>query len=80
MAEVMTRPPFNNQLDHAVRVASLRERAASLRKLAMTPQALEAAYERYEAALEKSPDDWDLHRRFGQVAMASGHPMRPPST
>ena len=73
MAEVMTRPPFNSQLDHAIRVASSRERTESLRRLAMTPQAMEAAFDRYEAALEKSPDDWDLQRRFGQIASASGH-------
>jgi tetratricopeptide (TPR) repeat protein len=73
LAEVMTRPPFKNQLDNAVRVASSRERAAGLLRLATTPQALEAAFGRYEEALEKSPDDWDMHHRFARVAMASGH-------
>jgi tetratricopeptide (TPR) repeat protein len=73
MTEVMTRPPFKNQLDNAVHVALWRERAASLQKLAATPQSLATAFDRYEAAVEKSPEDWSLRRRFAQVAMATGH-------
>jgi tetratricopeptide (TPR) repeat protein len=72
MAEVVTRPPFNNQLDHDIRAASMRERSARLGKVAKTPHAQEAAYERYEAAMQKSPDNWDLQRRFGQIAAVNG--------
>ena len=80
MTEVMTRPPFNSQLDHAVRVASLRERSGKLRRLAMTPQALEAAYERYEAALEKSPDDWDCTAALGRWRWRAATRGWPPSS
>jgi tetratricopeptide (TPR) repeat protein len=73
MAEAMSRPPFSNQMDNIARVAALRQRAADLRKIATTAESLQAAFERYEAALEKSPDDLDLHRRFGRVAMANKH-------
>jgi tetratricopeptide (TPR) repeat protein len=73
MAEAMSRPPFSNQIDNCARVAALRQLAAGLCKIATTPQSLQATFERYEAALEKSPDDLDLHRRFGQIALAGKH-------
>jgi tetratricopeptide (TPR) repeat protein len=74
MAEVTSRPPFNNQLDHALREVSARERVEHLRQLASSPEALQAACRTYEAALAKTPDDWELHHRFGQLATASGRP------
>ena len=77
----MSRPPFTSQLDHAVRagfVAGRRGKPSHGR--AMTPQAMEAACARYEAALEKSPDDWDLHRALGKWRWRAVDPGLPPST
>ena len=42
--------------------------------LAGTPQALAAARAVYEEALEKTPDDWQLHYRLGKLALAAGQP------
>jgi tetratricopeptide (TPR) repeat protein len=76
VAEVMTtmtsRPPFTNQLDHAARQASAEERLDEIRRSAFTPQALRAALAAYEAALKKTPDDWQLHFRFGKLALDCG--------
>ncbi len=65
------RPPFTDQLDHAARQASEETRAADLDRLALTPQALQTACAAYKAAIEKTPDDWRLHYRFGMLALAA---------
>jgi tetratricopeptide (TPR) repeat protein len=72
MAEVTSRPPFTNQLDHTIRQTAAQDRAESLRKLASMPQALQASRKAYETALRKSPDNCDLHFRFANLAMQSG--------
>jgi tetratricopeptide (TPR) repeat protein len=73
ITEITTsRPPFTNQLDHAAHQASLRKQLAVLGRRALSPQALDEACSRYEAALERTPDDWHLHRRYGLLAMACG--------
>jgi len=74
MTEMTSRPPFTNQLDYAVRQASTRKRTEELGRLASTRQAVRAACETYEAALDKMPDDWRLHYRFGKLATDSGQP------
>jgi tetratricopeptide (TPR) repeat protein len=74
MTKMTSRPPFTNQLDHAVRQASSREQMTNLRKRALVPEALQAACKCYEAALEASPDDWNLHYRYGKLVMANGRP------
>ena len=78
--ELTSKPPFTNQLDHEVRQAAAVKRTEKLRKLAATPQAFQAAWNAYEAALRKSPDDVDLHihfanlaRQFGRFDVASEH-------
>ncbi len=72
MAEMLDRPPFISQLDHAARKAAARKRVEELGRLANAPGAMEAAYRVYEAASEKSPDDLQLHRHLAILASATG--------
>lgn len=72
MAEVISRPPFTNQLDHARREAAVRERVARLRLRALAPESLREAVKTYQAALAKRPDDWRLHDRFAHLAELCG--------
>jgi tetratricopeptide (TPR) repeat protein len=69
-----SQPPFTNQLDHAIRQAKAREATENLRRLASTPHALQQAWSVYEAALRKSPDNWDLHCHFANLALQAGQP------
>jgi tetratricopeptide (TPR) repeat protein len=75
ITEMMSRPPFTNQLDHADRQASAKAEAESLGNFAAMPVTIQAACATYEAALEKAPDDWDLHYRYGTLAIKSGLPQ-----
>jgi tetratricopeptide (TPR) repeat protein len=74
MAEVLARPPFTAQLDHAIRTSAARKRAGELGRSAGTPSAIEAAYRSCEAAFESSPDDWRRRQHLGKLALASGRP------
>jgi tetratricopeptide (TPR) repeat protein len=72
MAEMTSKAPFTNQLDHKLRQTAALLRRDELRKLAATPQAEQAACKTYEAALAGRPEDWSLHRHFGRLAMLLG--------
>jgi tetratricopeptide (TPR) repeat protein len=72
MKNMTSRPPFTAQLDHAARQALLEQQVADLGRSVHTPHVLEAAQAAYEAAIEKNPDDWCLHYRFGKLARACG--------
>lgn len=74
MAEMTARPPFTNQLDHALRQASAQERVEELERQETTPEALASACRAYEGALKKTPDDIQLHYRFAKLAMKSNRP------
>jgi tetratricopeptide (TPR) repeat protein len=74
-AEVLSRPPFTSQLDHVLRETSARRQAEKLGRLAATHGAIEAAFRTCEAALERSPDDWQGHHRVAKLALASGRPQ-----
>ncbi len=74
MTEETSRPPFTNQLYHAADLAAKRERVDQLLALASTPRALQDACRSYEAALEKSSRDWQLHFRYGNLELADGRP------
>jgi tetratricopeptide (TPR) repeat protein len=73
--EMTARPPFTNQLEHAERQAATQRNADDLGRIACTPQALRAAYETYEAALERSPDDCQLLSSLGKLAILTGQPQ-----
>jgi tetratricopeptide (TPR) repeat protein len=72
--EMTSRPPFTNQIDHSLRQASSRKRVEELEKQALAPRAIAAALKCCEAALKRTPDDGDLHHRYGLLAMARGRP------
>jgi tetratricopeptide (TPR) repeat protein len=74
MFEMTSRPPFTNQIDHSLRQASSRKRVEELEKQALAPQTIAAALKCCEAALKRTPDDGDLHHRYGLLAMARGRP------
>ncbi len=74
MAQMTSRPPFTAQLDHDVRRASMLKRTGELGRIASAPEAMRAACETYKAALQKAPDDCDLHARLGKLALAIGQP------
>jgi tetratricopeptide (TPR) repeat protein len=74
MAEMLARPPFTSQLDHAAGLALAQKRAEELGRVANTPSSVEAAYRACEAAFESSPDDWRRRQHLAKLAMASGRP------
>ncbi|MEI7898826.1 MAG: tetratricopeptide repeat protein [bacterium] len=74
MAELTSRAPFTNQLDHRLRQAAAAKRRDELHALAATPQAMQAAWKTYEAALAQTPGDWSTHSHFGRLALQMGRP------
>ena len=74
MVQVTSRPPFTNQLEHALRQSAARRHRDDLRRRAMSPQEVEAARRAYEAALAQSPGDWELHFHFGALALGWDRP------
>jgi tetratricopeptide (TPR) repeat protein len=73
MVEETSRPPFTNQLDHAAELAKKRDRLDRLMARALAPPAMNEARQSYEEALRKSPDDWQLHFRYGNLVLAMGN-------
>ncbi|MFZ1936318.1 MAG: tetratricopeptide repeat protein [Thermoguttaceae bacterium] len=71
MGDMTSRPPFTNQLDHAVRDASVQK---SIARLAVSPQAMQAACETYKAAIEKTPDDCYLRDNLAKLELERGQP------
>jgi tetratricopeptide (TPR) repeat protein len=72
MKTMMSRPPFTNQLEHSQRQAAAREKVRKLSQTSGSPRSMHEAYAAYEAAVKETPDDWDLHRRFGLLATQIG--------
>jgi len=74
MVDMTAQKIFSNQLDHDIRQAEAIQKRDSLRKLASAPQTIKSAWQTYEAALARTPDDWILHARFGGLAVQFGRP------
>ncbi len=74
MVAMVSRPPFSNQLDHTERLAAIQGRVNSLGILSSTPEAIQEVRRRFEAALEKAPDDWNLRYRLAKLLLQSGEP------
>ncbi len=68
--EYIKNPPFTNQLNHQQDIRRLRERIDSLKK-ALNKEALSKIAPAYEYALQKNPDDWMLHYKYGDFLMDS---------
>ncbi len=60
------RPPFSNRLYHEALVEQLERQLASL-KAGVTAQSIQEAVRQHRWALEKNPNDWVLHWKYGQL-------------
>jgi tetratricopeptide (TPR) repeat protein len=74
IAGMTSKAPFTHQLNHKQRQVSVRQERDLLQEKASTPQAKAATWKAYQAALEKDPDHWELHHRFGKIALAWNQP------
>jgi len=63
--------PFTNQLDHAERFKEYRDALVAIRAR-LTPENADLAHATYRAALERAPDDFLLHSRFGDCLESQG--------
>jgi tetratricopeptide (TPR) repeat protein len=72
MLKTMGGAPFSNQLGHTAQIAALKERAESLARLSSRPDVFQDARRLYEAALEKTPEDWRLHHYYGKLLLDAG--------
>ncbi|MBN1515419.1 tetratricopeptide repeat protein [Candidatus Sumerlaeota bacterium] len=74
ISELMSLPPFTDQLDHAARQDAMRNKMKQLYRQATMPQMIEAVRKSYEAAIHDSPRDYNLRYRFANLASNFGHP------
>jgi tetratricopeptide (TPR) repeat protein len=70
MLAMTARPPFTNQFDHGERQARRSEQLQRFR--AALTNAFDRARLAYEAALNRSPDDWQLRDNFATLLMEQG--------
>ncbi len=70
MLAMTARPPFVNQFDHRERQAKRTERLDRFR--ATLANAFERARLTYEAAIGRSPDDWQVRENFARLLMEHG--------
>ncbi len=64
--------PFTQQIDHREQLQKMKMEAVTMEKL-LTLQLINQHKSQYEAAIEKFPDDWQLHYNYGRLLMASSH-------
>ena len=64
MAEMTSKPPFQDQIDHAKRQKRF-ERIAEARFEAVQQQDIQRLKDTYRNALAQRPNDWNLHFNFG---------------
>lgn len=69
MAELLSKPPFLDQLDHGARQAQL-EKSIQQRLANLTQADLDRFVAVYEQALARRPDDWQLHFNFASLRVA----------
>ncbi len=74
MAEMISRPPFTNQLDYRNRIDAMRSRVNSLSIRLSTHEAFQDIRKRFESALEKAPDDWNLRYRLAKLLLEIDEP------
>jgi tetratricopeptide (TPR) repeat protein len=67
----LSRPPFNNQLNNANRLRTMREQAAA-QCHPMTPTAAQAAMEIYQSAIQRTPADFLLYKNFAEYLESTG--------
>ena len=72
MADMMSRPPFTNQIDHAEQAAEMRRRVRELAPQTSAAALLEAA-QVCAKALERNPDDFHLQANLAVLESARGN-------
>jgi len=72
MADMMNRPPFTNQIDHAEQAAEMRRRVRELAPQTSAAALLEAA-QVCAKALERNPDDFHLQANLALLESARGN-------
>jgi tetratricopeptide (TPR) repeat protein len=76
MLKLFSRPPFTNQIDHDVRLASMQSQVKNLHQLAFAPEALKTACRSYEAVLNKTPENFLLRHQFGKLLLDCDQPEK----
>ena len=71
MSEMMSRPPFTNQMDDEQRSKRRRAEVYKLRRTHAGPAALDRTPTLYEQAIEKHPDDLYFRLRYAELLAAN---------
>jgi hypothetical protein len=71
MVRMRNHPPFLDQLDHE-REQLRAEQNVQSRRVGVQPADLEQAAQVYRVALERAPNDWQLHHNFGMFCFMTG--------
>ncbi len=69
MAEMMSRPPFTGQLEHAERIARVQ---AQMKEMTGNAADVEASIKAYETAIGLQPGDWRLRINFAALLESAG--------
>ena len=72
ISAMLWRAPFSDQLDAVQRRMWRKKLLAELRVVATSPTAMDKARQWYVAAIERTPDDPQLHRRFAYLLKERG--------
>jgi len=72
MLDMTGKPPFTGQIEHEADQLRRTARLHDLRK-AVTPEVRQEGVRTYRNALDRRPDDWMLHARFGFYLLDGGH-------
>jgi tetratricopeptide (TPR) repeat protein len=73
LASMFSRPPFVNQLDHAVRQEALHQRIRELHGAVTAPGAMEEAVQCCRHAIDRWPDSWELHDHLATLLEEQGN-------
>ncbi len=73
LASMISRPPFVDQLDHAVRRDALHLRIRELHTAITAPGAMEEAVRCCRDAIDRWPDSWELHEHLAMLLEEQGN-------
>lgn len=71
IAQMLKRPPFLDQLDLQARIRRIEEKIKA-REIYYNERGIEHDLETYRQALQRAPDDWELHHNFGMILRTIG--------
>jgi tetratricopeptide (TPR) repeat protein len=67
----LQQPPFTQQLDHDKRDARIRQQLDSMQRASLTN-----AFQIYESAIARTPEDWMMRENFARLLQDFGEPQR----